>query len=315
MECRVLLTVDTELTWGHYARGCSWQENFDRSFEAGGVGIPWQLRLLAEHGLKACFFVDPMPALLYGLEPVRHMVRPILEAGQEVQLHLHSFWHDLAERREKPRFELTDFDMEGQRRLICTARDLLIEAGAPEPIAFRAGSYAANEATLQALTALGLRYDSSHNGSHHPWPSALPIEPRQMAPVSRGELTEVPVTQLEDRGGRLRHLQLCAVSFEELSQALLHARRHNHAVTTIVSHSFEFATRDGLRPNRLLCRRFEELCAFLGSRRDGLNTVHFSDLDDLPRGTAASPLPAHRPRRARRMVQQLWSNAVYERAL
>src|SRR3546814_7208243 len=82
MDCRVLLTVDTELTWGHHVRGCSWRENFARSYEAAGVGIPWQLRTLAEHRLKACFFVDPMPALVHGIEPIRRMVRPILDAGQ-----------------------------------------------------------------------------------------------------------------------------------------------------------------------------------------------------------------------------------------
>src|SRR3546814_11676175 len=122
MDCRVLLTVDTELTWGHHVRGCSWRENFARSYEAAGVGIPWQLRTLAEHRLKACFFVDPMPALVHGIEPIRRMVRPILDAGQEVQLHLPSFWHDLAEGRDKPRFELTDFDAAGQHALIRTAR-------------------------------------------------------------------------------------------------------------------------------------------------------------------------------------------------
>ncbi|HEY9553614.1 polysaccharide deacetylase [Allosphingosinicella sp.] len=315
MDCRVLLTVDTELTWGHHVRGCSWRENFARSYEAAGVGIPWQLRTLAEHRLKACFFVDPMPALVHGIEPIRRMVRPILDAGQEVQLHLHSFWHDLAEGRDKPRFELTDFDAAGQHDLIRTARDLLIEAGAPDPIAFRSGSYAADESTLGALAELGIRYDSSHNGSHHPWPSALPLDPAQIAPLRQGVVVEIPVAQMEDRAGKLRHLQLCAISAEELRQALLHAARHGHPLTTLVSHSFELATRDGLRPNRTLCRRFERLCAFLAGERDRLSTVHFADLDDLPLGASAVPMPASKLRRARRMAQQIWSNAVYERAL
>ena len=55
MATRVLLTVDTELTWRHYAAGLSWQESFERCYEAAGVGIPYQLDLLARHGLKACF--------------------------------------------------------------------------------------------------------------------------------------------------------------------------------------------------------------------------------------------------------------------
>jgi len=316
MATRVLLTVDTELTWGHYARGLSWQENFARSFEAAGVGVPFQLEMLEQYGLKACFFVDPMPALIYGIEPVRRMVAPILEAGQEVQLHLHSFWKDLAEGKGKDsRFELTRFDPDQQLELIRIARALLVEAGAPPPVAFRSGSYAADDTTLDALVALGIRYDSSHNGSHHPWPSALSLDPALISPVGHRGVVEVPVGQLEDGPGRLRHLQLCAVSANELRQALLHAADERHPLVTLVSHSFELATRDVLKPNCFLRRRFERLCALLGAERDRLPTAHFAELDDLPLGGAATPLPAHAFRRARRMAQQAWSNAWYERSL
>lgn len=316
MPARVLLTIDTELTWRHHARGASWQENFARSFEAAGAGVPWQLERLRDHGLRACFFVDPMPALVYGPEPVRRMVEPILVAGQEVQLHLHSFWRCLADGVEEgARFELTGFDAAGQAELLRQARDLLVAAGAPAPIAFRAGSYAADAATIEGLRAIGIRYDSSHNGSQHPWPSALPLAPGLIAPVDLGGVVEVPVGLIEDRTGRLRHLQLTALSFGEIRAALLHAERERHPVTTLVSHSFELATRDGTRPNPVLKRRFERLCAFLAAERDRLPTVRFADLEGIELGAEASPLPAAPVRRARRMAEQLWSNAVYERRL
>jgi hypothetical protein len=316
MRTRVLLTVDTELTWRHYAPGASWQENFARSFDPAGVGVPWQLEVLADHGLKACFFVDPMPAELYGIEPIRRMVEPILAAGQEVQLHLHPCWRSVAEGIEDGAdFELTCFGDAQQQDLVETARYILMEAGAPEPIAFRSGSYAADLRTISALQAIGIRYDSSHNGSHHPFPSALPLAPAQIAPADLDGIVEIPVTQIEDAPGRLRHLQLCAVSTEELEAALLHAEAERHPLVTLVSHSFEFASRDGERPNRTLCRRFEKLCAFLATHAGRLPTAHFSDLDGLALDSAASPLPAHRLRTARRMAEQIWSNAVYERAL
>ena len=316
MRTRVLLTVDTELAWSHHARGARWQENLARSFDPAGVGIPWQLEILRAHGLKACFFVDPMPAEVYGLAPVRQMIAPILAAGQEVQLHLHPCWRGAAGGASgEQRFELTFYDPDEQRALVAAAAALLIEAGAPPPIAFRAGSYAADMATIDALRAAGIAYDSSHNGSHHPCPSALPLDRRQIAPVPLGGIVEVPVTQIEDRAGRLRHLQLCAVSLGEIEEALLHAEAEGHPLVTLVSHSFEFASRDGARPNRTLCRRFEGLCAFLAERAASMPTVHFGDLADLPLGVPAAPLPARRLRTARRMAEQLWSNAVYERAL
>ena len=316
MQTRVLLTVDTELSWGQYAQGASWQENLVRSFDPAGVGVPWQLAVLAEHGLKACFFVDPMPAEVYGLDPVRRMIEPILEAGQEVQLHLHPCWRSVARGHAEGRnFELTCFDSPAQRELVQAARELLIDAGAPSPIAFRSGSYAANLHTIAALRAAGIRYDSSHNGSHHPVPSALPLEPAQIAPVSIGGVVEIPVTQIEDKAGRLRHLQLCAVSSEEIEAALLHAEAEEHPVVTLVSHSFEFASRDGARSNRTLCRRFEKLCAFLDDHAERLPTAHFSDLGEVAIGGPARPLAAHRMRTVRRIAEQIWSNAVYERAL
>jgi hypothetical protein len=313
---QVLLTVDTELNWAPHARGASWQENLAGSFDPAGVGVPWQLEVLRDHGLKACFFVDPMPAVVYGIEPIRRMVEPILEAGQEVQLHLHPVWQSVAEGvAEGARFELTSFDAEDQLDLIENARDLLVEAGAPPPIAFRSGGYAADIRTLAALLEAGLRFDSSHNGSYHPDPSALPLEPDLVGPADLGGLIEVPITQIGDVGGRLRHLQLCAVSSEEIEAALLHALRAGHPLVTLVSHSFELASRDGSRPNRILCRRFERLCAFLEAQAHALPTAHFTDIEPVPAAASGEPLPPQPWRRARRMAQQAWSNALYERSL
>lgn len=316
MATRVLLTVDTELGWGPYSEGAGWEENLRRSFDPAGVGVPWQLQRLAENGLKAVFFVDPMPGLVYGIEPIRRMVEPILAAGQEVQLHLHPVWASIA--AGKPageKFELTCFDAEEQRELITTARRLLMEAGARDPIAFRSGSYAANGGTLAALRALGLRYDSSHNGSYAPDPSALPLPPQTMAPVEVDGVIEVPVTQIEDSARSLRHLQLCALSSDEIQACLLHAADEGHPTAVLVTHGFELASRDGKRANRVLCRRFERLCAFLADRADILPTAHFRDLEHLVLDADATPLPASPLRRTRRLAEQAWSNALYERAL
>ena len=316
MTAPVLLTIDTELTWGHYSRGATWQENLHKSYEAAGVGVPYQLRLLEAHGLKACFFVDPVPAVVYGIEPIRRMVEPILAAGQEVQLHAHPVWLSLLEgEKNGSKFELNCIDARGQQDLIAEARRLLMEAGGPAPIAFRAGGYAADANTLIALRNLGIRYDSSHNGSYHPFPSALPFDPWLIAPVERDGVVEIPVSQIEPQPGKLRHLQVCAVSSSEMEQALDHAALHSHPVTTIVSHSFELATRDGLRPNRILCRRFEALCAFLADNRDRFRTAGFADLADVPLWRPAAPLPSHRLRTIRRVAEQLWANARYERRL
>lgn len=313
MPAPVLISVDTELTWRHYVPGDCWRSNFERSIEPAGVGLSYQLDTLARHGLHACFFVDPMPALLYGIGPIRRIVAPILAAGQEVQLHLHAQWQAVAEGRDPTGIELTSFGRKEQRRLIALGRDLLIEAGAPSPTAFRGGSYAANADTLAALADLGFAADSSHNGSHHPWPSDLPLTPKAIAPVRAGRLVELPVSQIGGRGTRLRHLQLCAVSAGEMRAALDYALAHGHPLTTIVSHSFELATRDGLRANALLQRRFEALCRLLEERRADFPTFRFSELDRIAVDANAAPMPHRRLRTVRRCAEQLWAGTRYER--
>ena len=314
MATQVLLTIDTELAWRHHASGAGWDDNFRFSYDPAGVGISYQLEILRRHGLKACFFLDPMPALVYGLEPIRRMVDPILEAGQELQLHVHTFWHDLARGTdEKPRFELTRFDAKEQADLIRMARDLLVEAGAPAPIAFRAGCYAANGDTLAALSPLDILYDSSHNGAEYPHLSALPFAPELVDPAARSGVVEIPISQIRRPDGGLRPLQICALSIREMRAALVHAATQRHRVTTIVSHSFELATRDGKRVNGLVRNRFDRLCAFLAEHQETMPTTSFGAIELDSDAPAAQPLATGRMRTAHRMAEQAWGTARYEK--
>ena len=313
----VFLTIDTELVWRHHVAGHPLATQYERSFEPAGVGISYQLRVLAEHGLKACFFVDPMPARVYGLAPIRRIVETILAAGQEVQLHLHPNWthvrtgHAGADHR---RFELTDFPRAEQQALIAEARDLLIAAGAPSPIAFRAGSYGANDDTLAALAALGFAFDTSHNGSMQPWPSQVSLARSHIAPCLHQGLIEVPVSLIEERPGRLRTFQICALSIGEMRAALDHAVAADHAALVIVSHGFELANRAGTGANAVHVRRFEALCAMLAEAREVLATQRFDACPPLPLGRADAPLPPSEARLRWRQAEQLWSNFVSEYA-
>ncbi|MDV3455454.1 polysaccharide deacetylase [Sphingomonas sp. HF-S4] len=317
MPTRVFLTVDTELMWRHHCAGLDAETIVRRSLEPAEVGVGWQLAQLAVHGLKACFFVDPMPALVYGLEPIKRVVGSILEAGQEVQLHLHPNWtgaHAGDGGVSYGAFELIDYSLAEQVELIAGAADMLVAAGAPDPIAFRSGSYSASDDTLAALARLDFAYDSSHNGSEHPWPSAISLAPRQIAPVEHCGVIEVPVTLIEDQKGHLRHFQICALSAAEMKAALDHASRERHAAVTIVSHGFELANRAGTRANGVHVRRFEALCGMLAERREILETAHFADRPEMALGQDDSPLGPSVLRTRLRQAEQLWSNWVEERA-
>lgn len=315
MPTPVFITIDTEFAWRHHAAGLDADAIYARSIEPAGVGIGFQLARLAEHGLKACFFVDPMPAILYGLAPIRRVVETILAAGQEVQLHLHPGWTAarIGDRgRAHARVDLNQYDGDEQRDLLAGAVDLLVAAGAPPPVAFRAGSYAADDATLAALTGLGIAYDSSHNGAVAG--SRIDLPRAQIAPVERAGLIEVPVTVIRERPGSLRTFQLCALSSGETYDALEHAAAAGHACVTLVSHGFELCNRAGTRANGVHVRRFEALCRMLAEMRDVLPTVHFADRPALPLDRDDRPLAPDRLRTRWRQAEQLWSNLVEERA-
>jgi hypothetical protein len=317
MPTRAFLTIDTELMWRHHVAGLGVDDIVQRSLEPAGVGVGWQLAQLADHGLKACFFVDPMPALVYGLDPIKRIIGTILEAGQEVQLHLHPNWTGARQGdggASTGAFELIDYGFDEQLELIAGASDMLVAAGAPEPVAFRSGSYSASDDTLGALAQLGFTYDSSHNGSEHPWPSAIGLGQRQIAPVEHRGVIEVPVTLIEDQRGHLRHFQVCALSAAEMRAALDHAVVNDHAAVTVVSHGFELANRAGTRPNAVHVKRFESLCRMLAERRGALVTGHFADRPAMTLGQDDQPLAPSLLRTRLRQAEQLWSNWVEERA-
>lgn len=313
----VFLTVDTELMWRHHAAGCDLAMQMARSLEPAGVGIRYHLDTLDRHGLKATFFVDPMPTMVFGLDAIRPVVEMILGAGQDVQLHLHPNWAGAKANdagRSHGRFELIDYSLDEQRALIAGARDLLKACGAPDPVAFRGGSYSANDDTLTALADLGIRYDSSHNGADAPWPSQIGLPPRQIAPVVRNGVTEVPVTVIEDVPDSLRLFQICALSQGEMRAALEHAVSDAHDVVTIVSHGFELANRAGTRANNVHVSRFEGLCAMLADSREILPTTWFRDLPAFASTGQGTPLGPNMLRTRWRQAEQLWSNLVEERA-
>ena len=317
MATRVFITIDTELMWRHHVAGLDIGTIVQRSLEPAGVGIGWQLAQLNQHELKACFFVDPMPALVYGLDPIKRVVGAVLDAGQEVQLHLHPNWagaHVGDGGATHAQFELIDYSLDEQVELLAGATDMLVAAGAPEPIAFRSGSYSASDDTLAALSRLGFEYDSSHNGSEHPWPSACSLDSRQISPIAHCGVTEVPVTLIEDQRGHLRHFQICALSAAEMRAALDHAVREEHAAVTIVGHGFELANRAGTRPNAVHVRRFETLCRILAERPGALVTTHFAERPEMPLDRRDVPLGPNTLRTKLRQAEQLWSNWVEERA-
>jgi hypothetical protein len=282
-------------------------------------GLPFQLATFARHGLKATYFVDPLFSYALGLPALRKVVDAIADHRQEVGLHLHPEWLTDPRCVGLPRFAgplLSAYEEPEQDALIRAGAHRLAEAGARNVVAFRAGSWGANQATLRALKRQGFRFDSSLNACFAPSFSDLPARGALARPVEVGGVWEVPVTTFVDRppSGR-RPLHVCACSFLEFRKVLEHAEASAWPTVVIVLHSFEFvrvsriARRGGLGRQRLLARRFESLCRYLADQGDRFRSVHFADLDPA-RWAALGPhevARSHLGRTAARHVAQLLS--------
>ncbi|GAA4050142.1 polysaccharide deacetylase family protein [Parerythrobacter jejuensis] len=318
----VYITIDTEYSSG-LANGpgaVDRAENFARSVACitpdGPAGITHKLDLLNRFGQKGVFFVDPMPALQWGVAAIEDIVAPVLDAGHDVQLHCHTEWLGLAGAAnplgEKTGRNIKDFAFEDQCELLTWAKDTLIAAGAPAPVAFRAGNYGANDDTLRALREIGLRYDTSHCPALVGGECDISLGANDQHPMLYEGIIEVPVGCIATVGGGLRHAQITALSLRELTAAVQHARDTHANSFTMVSHSFELINRRKLAVNRIVRHRFEGLCRDLQNMQ-GAQTGTYRDNPPLPaaRPAGSNPLPADPVRSGMRVAEQVLSNTLY----
>lgn len=326
---RFYLTIDTELSAAHFRRHgrAGVADNFKRAImgrtATGDYGIVHQMEVLDDHGLKGCFFVDPMPALVCGVDVMKRIVEPILTRGHDVQLHAHSEWLAFTDPVRSPTGgragrNLRDFSLVDQCAILAFAVETLVEAGAPVPVAFRAGNYGANDDTLRALAVLGLSYDTSFPPGIVRSDCRIDLPRDTVAPVRRLGVVEVPIAAIGAARGGLRHGQVTAISAWELQAALDYGVSQGRSGLTLVSHSFELLCRRRVRANQVVAARFERMCATVATH-PGVASGTYSDhppADPLSSHGRGSFMPHDPVRTLLRLGEQFATNQLYgEKAL
>jgi len=286
----------------------------------GEYGLGYKLDMFNRYGHRGVCFVDPMPALLWGTAAIEDVVGPILERGHDVQLHLHTEWLELAGAvhplgralGSATGRNIKDFTFDQQCALIDWARDTLVRAGAPAPVAFRAGNYGASDTTLRALAECGIGYDTSHTPGIENGDCAIALAPEDRVPLRHQGVIEVPIGCIATVGGGLRHAQITALSVREMARALRHARDAGAQSFTMVSHSFELVNRKRGKVNRIVRRRFDRLCdaiARMKGVRPGTYAVDPPRIVDIdPQAVLA---PADPVAQTLRIAEQFASNTLY----
>ncbi|MES2116733.1 MAG: hypothetical protein V4578_16350 [Pseudomonadota bacterium] len=320
---KVFLTVDTELWpdvpgWPHRPlpperAHCDEELAVDIHglTSAGGFGLPYQIGVLAQHGLRASYFVEALFAEQAGLAPLAHIVGLVQRGGQQVELHLHPEWLPRPADAQPPVpvcQYLCHLPLERQSALIGQGLANLRAAGAAPVHAFRAGSFGGSRVTLQALAHHGIQIDTSYTPSYQVGVWDQPIA----QPMPFDGVWEFPVASFRDYPGHTRHAQLCACSHAEMVHALEGAWRAGWYAFVIVLHSFELIRKRGgclPAPERHLIQRYEQLCAFLGRHRDRFHTSLFSELalQDIPMPGGQAALRSRPQDTLARMARQAWS--------
>jgi hypothetical protein len=298
----VFFTVDVEVWCGGWD---SIDEKFPSAFQRyvygrtkeGEYGLSYKLRLLEEYGLLGVFFVEPLFATRFGLQPLQEIVGLIKQHGQEVQLHLHPEWADesiepiIATDNKRP--YLKQFSFDEQTRLIAAGMRLLEQAGGGIANAFRAGSFAFNKDTLSALATNGIAFDSSYNASTFGRDSGVMPDQILVDPAQCEGVYEYPMTVFDDGTRSLRHAQLTACSYREIEGLLWQALKVNRKAFVILSHNFELLNSAKDRPDRVVVDRFQKLCVFLDRNRDCFRVHGFKTLE--PNIAADQPPPLTSP--------------------
>lgn len=312
----VFFTVDVEIWcdgWSDIDRKFSraYRQYITGSTEKGDYGLAYQVRILNDHGLRAVFFVEPLFSTRFGIEPLCEIIGIIQQGEQEVQLHLHPEWVDVAKvplfadsARKRP--YLFQYSANEQSRLIDVGISLLSAGGVSSINAFRAGSFGFNVDTLRALAHHGIAIDSSYNATMFGLSSGLCPGRVLVEPIKYEQIIEFPMTVFKDGMGKLRHVQLTACSYGEIERLLWQALEDRREAFIILSHNFELLSPSKTRPDDVVISRFKRLCQFLDRNRSYFRVAGFRKLTSRDVRVQPEPLSVPLWVSAKRMAEQIY---------
>ena len=143
-RCAVALSFDSDHETNELREGGESIGKLSQGQYGNRQGVPRILRILAQHGVRASFYVPAVTALLYPDEQ-----RRVAAEGHE--LALHGWIHERNSVLPEP----------AERDLMLRAADVLEQLAGRRPVGIRTPSWDFSPATLKITREMGLLYDSS----------------------------------------------------------------------------------------------------------------------------------------------------------
>lgn len=292
---QVFLTVDTEAS----IAGCFdnplqhpplLSEPIDGVVNGTSEALGFLLRTLQHYQLTATFFTESLQSRYFGVAPMQKRVAQILEAGQDVQLHVHPCWLNFAEGRlvnPKPNDQSTGRPLDELIAIFTEAQERFSDWGFGAAKAVRTGNFSTGMDTFVACREAGLLLSSNIAVALRPPKEAALHEKKYGFQLISG-VTELPLTSFRSYrlNGRAanRIMAITACSIDEMTQVLEQAYEQGMNSVCILTHPFEFITRsslrfDNMRANRLNQKRFQLLCDFLSRNDQKYRCATFGELN------------------------------------
>jgi peptidoglycan/xylan/chitin deacetylase (PgdA/CDA1 family) len=206
--------------------------DFQGTWKGKDYGVPLLAQKLEQYGLKGTFFVSPL-CPPNDRDTMFSNLRFLVSHGHDLELHPHPDSIDYS------RLLLTMYSIEERKKIFQTAIDNMKKAGAPSPIAHRAGAWAIDLETLKLLPEFGIMMDSS----------IFPDDPRCQVPlptnlanrfVKIGGVYQLPITLIRrvpfiGYAGTTA-LDIDRTTWEEQKSALKQFADHHVPVITFFLH-------------------------------------------------------------------------------
>ena len=278
----VFLTIDVECSMGG-----AWSEGRLRPISParailgayGGrrLGLPLIVRILAEHGLAATFFVEPFAAEQGHPGHMEGICQFLLDRGQDVQLHIHpNHYHYGLHLQGRPTArtdQMADLEPDAQRRLLEEGAARLQRWTGRRPVAFRAGNLGASEETLRQVRAAGMHIDSSYSFPYAGGQCRFAADRPYNGTRWYDDVLELALSGFVQPNvpglHRAKPLDLAGIGEGECRDAVTRITAAG-AQAVVILHSFSlFKVRtdryDGGRPNRVVIGRWRRLCRWLAA--------------------------------------------------